>query len=393
MLVLAVLRGLRMFLAYSIAEVAGNVAFTVLAVVAVLAGRRSSHAVMVTYCVGYGSVAVLFSLLLMRALHRLKDQNRPLPQRPVEDITVQTNEVAELYDDPAVKAPVKQCRDTVICRSECLASRMLRFSVWTALGALLWQAMQYYPMWYLQKAQGSEVTAIFAAVRLITQAVLIAATSVVTVVQTSVTKTWEAVGHQQADRQLKVGHKATAFMMLMACALLNIAAPWVIRVYPSGYAVGQDIIPLSLTFFMVGGHLTFLTIHFTLIEKTRYLFGLWLAGIAGSALFGVLLVHPEQSAGDALAAAAWAGVLGVSLALVACLFMLRIERRALDTGLLILILMTYGLSLPIYAQVGGMVAVVVLTIAGSAIFDAEDKRIILAKINSLRERARSFRGG
>ena len=142
MLVLAVLRGLRMFLAYSIAEVAGNVAFTVFAVVVVLAGQRSSQAVMVTYCVGYGSVAVLFGLLLMQALRRMKDQNEPLPLQSVETL-------------------MEQPCDAGRYRSVCLTGQMLRFSVWTALGALLWQAMQYYPMWYLQKAQGSEVTAIF----------------------------------------------------------------------------------------------------------------------------------------------------------------------------------------------------------------------------------------
>ena len=361
MLVLAMLRGLRLFRALSVMELIGHTLFTLLAVAVAWAGYRNSQAILVVYCIAYGAVTALFALLLARAVGQIEPGEMfTAPELPIAD-----------------ERPLR---------------RMLRFSAWAALGAVLWQTLQYYPMWYLQKTQGPEVTAVYGAVRLLAQAVLIAAVSVVTVVQTAVTRTWEAEGIEPADRQLALAHKVTALVMLAGCGLLYAAGPWVMRIFPAEYAAGLPIVPLVLMFFMVGGHLAFLAVHFILIEKPRHTFAIWSVGLAGSVLFAAWLVRPGQETHAALTAAAWAGILGISLAAVLAGVVLRAEGRRLGRGIAMLVALTYVLALPILWVTVILTSALAAAVMSRAVFDAEDKKIVRAKTRALFDGVRSAIG-
>jgi len=340
----AVLRGLRLFLALSLLELTGSVLFTVAAVVVACSGYRTAEAVMLCLAATHLVTITLFGVPLWRVIRRAQDQTEPLP--------LAAGASAEWL----------------------LFNQMIRFSVWAALAAVLWQAMQYYPMWYLQKVQGPEVTAVYGSVRLITQAVLIGSVSVVFVVQTSVTKTWEALGRDPADRQLLLAFKATALLMLLGCVILAVGAPVIMRLFPRGYAYGAAVFPLALLFFLIGGQLAFLAIHFILIEKTRYLFGLWAIGLAGNGIFAAWLVRPDLEPSAALSAAAWAGVLGASAAMAAGLFFIRFARRPLDAGSVLVIAAAYALALPGYGLVAIIVALLLLAGATNAIFNSAEKQ-------------------
>jgi O-antigen/teichoic acid export membrane protein len=244
-------------------------------------------------------------------------------------------------------------------------------------------------MWYLQKVQGPEVTAVYGGVRLITQAVLIGSVSIVFVVQTYVTKTWEALGRDQADRQLLLAFKATALLMLLGCVILATGAPVIMRLFPRSYAYGAGIFPLALLFFLIGGQLAFLAIQFILIEKTRYLFGLWALGLAGNVIFATWLVRPELEPPAALNAAAWAGVLGASAAMAASLVFIRWARRPIDVGSVLVIAAAYALALPGLGLAAIIAALLLLAGTTNVIFSPAEKQRIRDYMVALGTRVRA----
>lgn len=318
-LLLAILRGLRMFRAVSLIELVNNVAFTLLAILVALAGMRTAGAMIASYGLALLAIVVVVWPPLQRAVGRAPGQDGPL--RP---------------DGP-------DCREPAVFR------QLLRFSLWAAMATIMWQTLQYYPMWYLQKLHGPEVTAVFGAVRSLTQIVLVAAVAIVGVVQTSVTKTWEESGAAEADRRLLLAYKAAALLMLVGCVAFALMGRPIMRVFPASYGYGAGIVALSLLFFLVGGHLSFLAVHFTLIERTTYLFWPWTVGVAANALAGYVLLKPGQSPETAVSAAAWTGVAAVSAALVTSLALMRRGRRSLDGGAWLLLAAMYILTLPAWA--------------------------------------------
>ncbi|HOW74267.1 MAG TPA: oligosaccharide flippase family protein [Phycisphaerae bacterium] len=354
-LILALVRGLRMFLAVSLMELISNLLFTLLAVLTALAGQESAEAIMVCYAASYLVTLAVFGLPLWSLVRAMPDQGRPL-------------------DSEAGGSG-----------SAALLGRMLSYSLWSAMAAVAWQLVQYYPMWFLQKVHGPEVVAVCGGIHLITQAVLIAATSVVMVIQPTVTKTWEALGRDLANRQLLLAHKVTLLATLFICALLDLAAPWLVRLFPVGYAAGEGIIPLSLTFFMVAGQVVFLGVHFSLIERTRYQFVVWLVAVLSNAFFAARFIRPELLPDQALSATVWSELLGITAALAVTLLILRMERQPFDRGLTLLILAGYGLILPALALLAVILGVVLLAGVTNVVFDRREKveaRIHLAVIRA-----------
>lgn len=362
-LVLAIVRGLRMFLAVSMMELISNVLFTLLAVLAAVVGYQSAEAVMICYALGYLATLAGFGLPLWMLLVRSPGQTLPLEESE-----------ARLGAAP-------------------LLARILSYSLWSAMAAVSWQLVQYYPMWFLQKVHGPEVVAVCGGIHLVTQAVLIAATSVVMVIQPTVTRTWETLGQDAARHQLSLAHKITSLVTLSICAILDLGAPWLIRLFPAGYAAGQAIIPLSLTFFMVAGQVVFLAVHFTLVEKTRYQFVAWIIAVACNAFFAARCIRPELPPDLSLVATVWAELLGITGALLITLFILRLEQLALDRGSMLLIVAGYLLILPPSAMITVVTGLVVLASATNLVFDRNEKQEGRAYLASVRAGILSRVGG
>ncbi len=340
---LGILRGLRMFRAISVIETVYQIGFTIVAVAVALCGYKSALAMLVCYAASVLVTVLLFVPTLTRVLVLAKDQGEPLPEP-----------------------------------GRGLIEQMIRFSFWAALAAVMWQTLQYYPVWYLHKVGGreGEVTGIFAAMRLLAQAVLVIALAVVTVVQTSVTKTWEAQGRGPADRQLLLGFKATALVLLGISAVIAVLAGALVRIYPSTYAVGTIAITPSLLNYVVWAYLLFLAVHFTLIEKPRYVFLPWCLGLICNMIFSKWLVQPGLSDESALSAAAWAGALGITPALLACVALLKSEKRPFDFGTWLLLAAAYALALPLPLMAPVIGLVLLLSASTTLILNHEEKRQI-----------------
>ena len=347
LLVGAVLKGLRMFRAVSLMEVVHNTAFTLLAVAAALAGRDTAAEVLSCFAILLVAVTLAFAWPLAGAVRAGCPELRASPEtRP-------------------------QAWSELAGRS--LYGRMLRFGVWAALAAVMWQLLQQYPLWYLQKVHGPDLTGVFGAVRNLSQGVLLVAMTVAAVLQTQVARTWEARGRAEADAQFRTVYKATAVVLLLGCALAAALAPLLIRVFPAAYVRGAEVMALSLLSFLLTSHLGLLGIHFQLIERTGLLFAPSAVSVGGCAAAGWWLIRGGLETGPAMHAAAWTAVLGGGAGLAACLLLLRLQRRPFDRGSLIVLLASFALLLPAWAMLTAAASVAALAARTNLILDAGER--------------------
>lgn len=312
--ILSVFKGLRMFRAVSAMEFTNAVMFTCTALLGVWLGPATAKTVVIAYALSNIACSVGFMVPLARTLPGLSQQRLPLAQH------------------------------------ESVASQMLRFSIWAAVAALLWQTLQCYPLWYLNRVHGPAATGMFGAMRYLAQMVFLAATAVATVVMTVVNKAWESQGAEVADRRFQPMFKATALLLLAASAVLVVARCLVVKMFPGRYSDGQVVMPALLMCFLLASNLTFLTIHFTLIEKTRLLCWPWICGVATNVLLAYGLVRPAGDQALTLAQqllpSAWASVAAMLVAYAVCVLLLRREGRPGDFGTCVLGASCLALALP-----------------------------------------------
>ncbi|MBN1344910.1 MAG: lipopolysaccharide biosynthesis protein [Phycisphaerae bacterium] len=367
-LAVSVMKGLRMYRALSLMELAHGLIFTAMAVATVLLGHRYAMAIVACYMMSLWIAMACFALPASLHLMLMPGQDAPL------------------HGDPIIR-------------------RLLAFSLWAGLAAVMWQGLLHYPLWYLNRIHGSDAAGVFAAMRTITQYVVIAAVAISTVVMSAVTKIWESQGRQPADRLLNVSFKATSLLLLTGCVLVALLRHEIVLMFDPRYRGGAEVIPLLLLGFLTAGNLAFLAIHFNLIEKTRFLFWPWAVGLASNALLGLWMVkdlaaspNPDGllwslgcsvrpifncgAAGD-VASAAWAGALALLIALAVCLVLLRVERRPLDVGGAMLAASAAILAFHWSIMVVVLVVLWGLTLRGEIVFSRDEKTL-------LRDRYRAF---
>ncbi len=344
---LSVLKGLRMFLAMSLMEMAQAALFTAAAVSAALLGAKSARAVLICYTMAVLAISLVFAEAIRRRLRGWSEQQ------------------------------------AAIGPHERLTRRMLGFSLWSMGAAVMYQVLQNYPTWYLNKIHGPDATAIFGGMRTLTQVSLLLSVAIAAVVATMVTRTWEAEGREAADRQFHVAFKCTGLLLLALSAALAAGKPVIVLLFPASFAPGRDVVQLLLLVFLLGSYLTLLSLHFNLIEKTRLLFLVWTVGVAGTVAFAAILIRPLAAAAgpghlrEQLIPAAWAGAAGMAVAMGVCLVLLRIERRPLDRGSWLVMLASLLLCLP-WPATAAATAVLVL-FARPLVFTREEMALLRAR--------------
>jgi O-antigen/teichoic acid export membrane protein len=326
---MGILRGVRMFRALSLMEITQTVLFTGGAIVVAWREPNSAKAIVVCYVAALLFVVAVFAVALRRRLRDWPEQQTPLAD------------------------------------NESVAGRMLRFSLWTAVATLAWQTLQNYPTWYLNKIHGHAAIAVFGGIRSIAQGVLLAALPVITVVMTMVTRAWETEGRDAADRRFHLAFKTTVLLLFAGSAIVSAAKAQVIRLFPASFAPGEVVTQPLLLFFLLATDLTFLSVHFSLIEKTRRLMWPWVVGVVTNIVIAWLWVRPAPP-GRALGMpgqllpAAQAGVVAMAVALAVCLLLLRLERRPVDRGSWAVIVAGFALCLPWQATAAVAACLVIL---------------------------------
>jgi len=328
---LAILKALRMFTALSVMETVHGTFFLLFTIAAVVVGMRSALTMTVVYAIALFLPVAVMGVMLYRMLGRWTSQH------------------GTLSDDSSSRS-------------------LLRFGFWSAVAGVTWQVLVYYPSWYLNKVQGHEVVAVFNAARQIGNLVLIGAMSIVAVIASAVTKTWESRGREAADRQWSLAFRAGGLALFVMCAGIAIAKRQVMPMFGRAYIDGAEILPLQLLFFLLSSHLAFLVIHFQLIEKSRLLVWPWAVGVAANALLAWWLAGPTPAAiqtsgwwlamapsvyfilrpswfdAHGLHAASWCGVFAIGAALAVCLALMRMEGRRLDRGSIAVVIVSFLLA-------------------------------------------------
>ena len=369
---LAVMKGLRMFTAISVMEMVHGILFLGLSVMAIAMSHLSAFTLTALYGISLFIPAVYFGFGLARSVAGWRVQR----------------------DGP---------------HDDRWAQRLLKFSVWTTLAGITWQVLVYYPQWYLNKMHGHEAVAVFSAVRQIGNFVLIGAVAVVTVVMTTVTKTWESRGQAAAQRQLSLAFRGTGLALLLLCVVLALFKDVIILMFRNEYSPGAAILPLHLLFFVIGAFLAFLPIHFHLIEKARHLFWPWAVGFASNVLFAFWLSGPGLkavkqfglwkwlspytsqifttgfSSPQGLDSATWCGVFAIATALALCLVLIHAECTRLDRGTYIIIFSALLLTLKPTLLIAGSLVLIFITFRTQLVFtSAERLRITGYVLQTLR---------
>lgn len=361
---LAVMKGLRMFTALSIMEMFHGVIFLAASVIAIATRHLSALTLTGVYGISLLVPITVFGVGLLVAV-----SHRTVEEQPTHEYQ--------------------------------LVKKLLRFSIWTTLAGITWQILVYYPTWFLNKVNGHEAVAVFSAVRQIGQFILVGAMSVVTVVMTTVTKTWETRGREAAQRQLSLAFRGTGLGLFCFCAILALSKDWIIRMFQPAYAPGAAVLPLHLLFFLVGAYLAFLPIHFHLTEKTRHAFWPWAIGVAANMLYAFWLAGPGLATVKAmplwqsiapytsswfvagfsdrmgLGSAAWCGVFAIATSLVLCITLIQAECCKLDRGTFIIIAAAGLLGLNAYLLAAGTVILLLLVMQTSLVFSPEERRRVL----------------
>lgn len=328
---LAILKALRMFTALSVMETVHGALFLGITILAVLMGRRSALTMTIVYAIALLLPTLVMGVMLYRTIGRWSAQQTPLT------------------DGGASQA-------------------LLRFGMWSAIAGVTWQVMVYYPSWHLNKVRGPEVVAVFNAARQVGNLVLIGAMSIVAVIASAVTKTWETKGRDAADRQWSLAFRAGGLALFILCSGIALLKRQVMPMFGHAYAEGAEILPLQLLFFLLGSHMAFLVIHFQLIEKSRLLVWPWAVGVGANAalawwLAGAMpaalqisspwqtlapyvyfILRPSWFDDSGLRAASWCGVLAIGVSLTVCLTLMRMEGRKLDRGSIAIVVVSFLLA-------------------------------------------------
>ncbi|HUW84760.1 MAG TPA: oligosaccharide flippase family protein [Phycisphaerae bacterium] len=349
-LVGSVLRGLRLFRALSVMELTSSVLFAALAVGAVLGGWRSAEAILGCYLLSVLAPGLVFGLGCLRQLSSWPGQR----------------------DD----------------RADGTRRRLLTYGLWLAGATVMWQLLQYWPMWYLNKAGSKELTAVYAGVRVIAQLVMVAAGAMTAVVAAVVTRTWETRGAEAAEGQLRLAIKTIGLGLLSMCGAASLCRTWLIGLFPAEYEAGGAILPVLLGNFMAVGMVGLLVVWFGLIEKTVCTLAVYAAGTLCNVWFGLHFMGAASGAywgqagfltvgvGNLLPAAAWTGMLAAVCAAAVCLCILRVVGRPLDAGTVLISLSALLLGLRWEIMLTGAVLLVLTSWASAIILSRDEKQLI-----------------
>jgi len=285
-----------------------------------------------------------------------------------------------------------------------LEKKLIRFSIWTTLAGVTWQALLYYPAWHLKKVHGDDVMAVFSGARQICNIVFVGAVAMSTVVMATITRTWETEGRVAAEKQLSLAFRTVGLGLLLLCGAISLTKHWVIRLLHADYAAGAEIMPLHLLFFLFGGYLAFLPAHFHLRERTRQMLWPWIAGVAISVILAIYLVGPTTGfvAGaewaqtldrllggvfvvgfldsSGLAPAAWCGVVGMTAAVGVCVLLVTREHYRLDRGSVIVLVSAFVVAARPWLVATACLLLLALALRGALIFTADERRKVFRYI-------------
>jgi O-antigen/teichoic acid export membrane protein len=344
-----VLRGLRMFRASSLMEVAGAVTTTALLLTLAGLGGADAATLVLGYAASNIGLVLLFSPGMWLAV-------RGPAQAPV----------AIVGSPPAGRA---------------VFGSVLKYSVWSACGATVWHLLFYYPAWQVLHIGGEEPVAVFHATRMLTQVLLLVAVMISGVIAASVNHLWEADRRGHALAAYGVLTRSAGALLLAAACALAMAWPVVLRLLPTSYADGGRIFPPLTLFFFLLSTARLSNVGCQLIERPRTAFGAWTAGLAACVAAmtfggGWFASAAAPTAEDVLALAAWSSAAGAAVALMVMLTALHVRGVPLDGRLAFMSLASAAVALSPFAAGVLLVALVAAAAVPGGLLSRQDREVL-----------------
>ncbi len=340
-LIASVLKGLRMFLALSILELVHGILFLIMSIVGVLYISRHAEIVIWSYIASLLIPTILLGAMFINNIGKIETSNRTLP----------------------IKS---------------LSFRLIRYGFWAAISGIIWQSWQMFSLWYLTKFNDASLGDTFAAARLIAQLIVIVGIALSIIVMTSVFVKWEQGKREQANMLLDFYTKIV-FLAMLGCSLLLVGfRHYLAFVFPEKFSGAAIILPQMILFFYLATVLTFLAIHFVLLEKTILMLWPWTAGLISNIAFAILWIKGPNAITGAVSSAYISAVPAIIVAFAIILS----KKQIISLGTVLLIVASVILILPNSFSWLIYIGLLIWTLTGTYILSQEQKHILKQKISS-----------
>jgi len=335
-LIASILKGLRMFPALAYMELFHGVLYFLLTILALVYIGPKAQYVMWAYVAALLIPAIIWGLVLSKRLPEKEQESETVPWGP-------------------------------------LSKQLITFGFWASIAGIIWQAWQTYSLWHLTKFGSGLYSDTFAASRLIGQLILVFGVALSAVAMTSVCTMWEKGDRPQADSQLDFYSKLVLLALLMAAiVLVSLRSPLAV-IFPKQLGQVIEIFPQTFLFFQCLTVLSFLSIQFVLIEKMHLMLWSWLTGLGANILLGVFLIKSSH----ALVGAADAAVLSAIPAILITLTFIRLQKRPISRGLIVVIVSSAILLLPGWLAVVAGLVLLTWALATNHIFSDRQRALMI----------------
>ncbi len=342
-LVASIMKGLRMFPALAYMELFHGVFYFVITILALVFIGSQAVVVMWTYIIALLVPAVIWGVVLSRKLPKEEAEAEPL-------------KFGEL------------------------SRQLIGYGFWASAGGIFWQAWQAYSLWHLTKYGSGLHSDTFAASRLLGQLVLIMGAALAAVVMTSVCMEWEKGRKESANFQFDLYAKGSLLALLASATVLIGLRGVLAYIFPNQWNQVKEILPATFLFYQFLTVLTFLSVHFFLLEKMHLILWAWLSGLGANVVLAMWWIRPERALAGAADAAAWSCVPSIVIMLV----FIWSRKQPVSRGLILIIAASVVLMLPAWAAGIIVMGLLVWTVIGNQIFSDRQRALIFERVLSWR---------
>ena len=339
------LKGLRFFRAVAVLECSQSVLFTVLAVLLLL-GHRHPFIVFSAQAATLVLLVVTVGSLLFAHLRRCPDQNLPLT-------------------------------------SSSYLSRFTAFAFWGLPGTVTWTILLAFPLWYLNRTFGPNITGTYSAYFTLLNAVFFLSMPFWSVINIHAVRKWVRAEYDQAKATVELAFRAFSLSLMFLCLLLTLCAPLLRRLFPSDFASGANYVRFLCIPPLLAANFGLIHLLASLLEKPSLRVLALALGTVIVLLAGIFLI-PQYG----IAGAAFSGALGLSSATLAGLLLLLLRRCTLSFPTLLVLACPALLLIPNrLMMIAAFVLLLVLVVFTPLFFAGREK---LRLIDSARNLFKSY---
>lgn len=195
-------------------------------------------------------------------------------------------------------------------------------------------------------------------------------------------KDWEAGDSQAMVSRLNLMIKVMGIVCVTFATGVLVVAPVLFQgLWQDKFAIGETLLPMTLTFCSLAALTLVAEQYFWCIERIWYSSGVLLFALLVNASLGLLWVGPYGMNGVVASTLCAQGI-----ALLGVLFLCNRKGMSIDRGVIVIVVSIIAICLGKWATLLSCIAILLATLYGQQIFTASEKKIAMLKIYRLRIR-------